>query len=85
MGDSRGPGLVGGAVLLGIFIWAAVRLSDMQPWGAIALGFAIAHFLLGLSWTMSYSGFWGARHYLTQLWVLTIPAGVGLLIYSFVR
>jgi hypothetical protein len=81
-----GPGLLQGALLLGMCVLAAVRLNDVGTLGPIAIGNAIAHVVFGLAWTIR-SAHSILKHKLKLvgiiLWVVTIAVGAVLLVLSF--
>ncbi|MGA9635497.1 MAG: hypothetical protein WBQ41_09725 [Solirubrobacterales bacterium] len=85
--DTRfnGPSLFMGAILLALAIAPAI-LIHVQPWKGIAVGNAIAQFVLGFLWSTAPvitgpEGF--LRNAGLQVWYLTIPVSLVLLAASF--
>lgn len=80
----QGPGLVRGLLSLALAVAPAILIQD-QPWKGIAVGNAIAHFVLGFAWTMvGTSRTEPIKQFGLLLWFLTIPFSLILLLASFV-
>lgn len=68
----QGPGLVYGLFLLVLAVLPAVLLDD-QPWKAIAIGNAIAHFVTGFAWTITPTRFSRVPRLIgINVWLLTV-------------
>lgn len=81
-----GPGLVQGALLLGMCVLAAVLLNGVSVVGSIAIANAVAHLVFGMAWTIrSVDSIPKHKVKLVGilLWGVTILVGALLLVLSF--
>lgn len=78
----QGPGLIRGLLFLVLAIAPAILIND-QPWKGIAVGNAVAHFVLGFAWTMLGTSRTETFKQLALLvWFATIPISLILLVLS---
>jgi hypothetical protein len=82
--SNEGPTFIRGALFLAICIAAAVRLHSHGAAGGVAVAVAVAHFVSGFAYTMIGTSFTRPIKEIGEwVYLLSVPAALCLLVYSF--